>query len=92
MDTNIQYKDDELMSKPLWAKLWVMSAGVIMNTILAFIIFASVGYYQGTAEIRNEPVVAELQDNMPAKAAGILPGDRIISINGSTIETWDDLT
>ena len=92
MDTNIQYEEDELMSKPLWAKLWVMSAGVIMNTILAFFIFASVGYYQGTAEIRNEPVVAELQDDMPAKAAGILPGDRIIGINGSTIETWDDLT
>ena len=39
MDTNIQYKDDELMSKPLWAKIWVLSAGVIMNTILAFFIF-----------------------------------------------------
>ena len=50
------------------------------------------GYYQGTAEIRNEPIVAELQNDMPAKAAGILPGDRIIGINGNMIETWDDLT
>ena len=44
MDTNIQYEEDELMSKPLWAKIWVLSAGVIMNTILAFFIFTFVGY------------------------------------------------
>lgn len=92
MDTEIAYEEDEFMSKPLWAKLWVMSAGVIMNTILAFVIFAAVGYHQGTPEIRNEPIVAELQQNMPAIGAGILPGDRITNINGTTIESWNDLT
>lgn len=46
MDTEISYEDDEFMAKPLWAKLWVMSAGVIMNTLLAFVIFAGIGYYQ----------------------------------------------
>ena len=54
MDTEISYKDDEFMSKPLWAKLWVLSAGVIMNTLLAFFIFTAIGFYQGSPEIKNE--------------------------------------
>ena len=40
MDTKISYEENEFMSKPLWAKVWILSAGVIMNTILAFIIFS----------------------------------------------------
>ena len=92
MDTQIQYEDDEFMSKPLWAKLWILSAGVIMNTILAFIIFASLGYYQGSAEIKDEPVVRETIANMPAEMAGIIPGDRIMKINENDVKTWDDLT
>ena len=59
MDTEINYEDDEFMSKPLWAKLWVMSAGVIMNTILAFAIFSAIGYTQGMPEVSDEPIVAE---------------------------------
>ena len=92
MDTNISYEPDELMSKPLWAKLWVMSAGVIMNIVLAFFLFSVIGYVQGMPELLNEPIVAELQEDKPAQHAGIQPGDRIILINGSSIKTWDDLT
>lgn len=92
MDTNITYEDDEFMSKPLWAKIWVMSAGVIMNIILAFIIFTGVGYHQGSAEVLNEPIIADINQDMPAHKAGLIPGDRIIQINESSIETWDDLT
>ncbi len=92
MDMKIEYDDDEFMSKPLWAKLWVLSAGVIMNTILAFIIFASLGYYQGSAEIKDEPVVRETIGNMPAEMAGIIPGDRIIKINDNNVKTWSELT
>ena len=92
MDTEINYEEDEFMSKPLWAKLWVMSAGVIMNTILAFAIFTAVGYNQGMPEVSDKPIVAELQADMPAQAAGIQPGDQIISIDGNPIKTWKDLT
>ena len=92
MDTDLQYEKDEFMSQPLWAKIWILSAGVIMNTILAFVIFASIGYYQGTPEIKNEAVVGELQIDKPAQLAGILPGDRIIKIDDERINTWDDLT
>ena len=92
MDTNINYKNDEFQSKTLLQKIWVLSAGVIMNTLLAVIVFSLLGFYNGTPKTNDEPIVFELQDNMPAKKAGVLPGDRIISINSKDINTWGDMT
>ena len=92
MDSDIKYENDEFMAKPLWAKLWILSAGVLMNTLLAFLIFASISFYQGKSEILNKPIIETLQDNMPAKISGLQPGDKIISINNENIDTWDNLT
>ena len=92
MDTNINYKNDEFQSKTLLQKIWVLSAGVIMNTLLAVIVFSLLGFYNGTPKTNDEPIVFEVQDNMPAKKAGVLPGDRIISINSKGINTWGDMT
>ena len=92
MDTELKHEKYEFMSHHLWGKIWILSAGVLMNTILAFVIFGSIGFYQGSPEIKNEPVVGELQLERPAQKAGILPGDRIINIDDEQINTWDDLT
>ncbi len=92
IDTDIKYKNDEFQSKTLLQKIWVLSAGVIMNTILAVIVFSMLGFYNGTPKTNNEPIVFELQENMPAEKAGVLPGDRIISINSERISSWSDMT
>ena len=92
MDTNINYKSDEFQSKTLFQKIWVLSAGVIMNTILAIIVFSLLGFYNGIPKTNDEPIVFELQENLPAEKAGVLPGDRIISINSEGISTWSDMT
>ena len=42
MDTKLEYKPYELMSKPKWQQIWFMSAGVIINTVLAFFIFIDI--------------------------------------------------
>ncbi len=92
LDSNIQYKDDEFIVKSYWEKVWILSAGVLMNVLLAFIIFAAIGYYQGKSEVLNKPIISELKEGMPAKIAGMLPGDEIKSINDKGVSTWDDLT
>ena len=81
LDTTIHYKDDEFQSKNLVEKIWVLSAGVLMNTLLAILVFSLVGYYNGDPKTKEDPVVFTLQENMPAEKAGIIPGDRILSIN-----------
>ena len=92
MDTHITDAPDEFMSKPTWAKIWVLCAGVIMNLITAFIIFSGIAYVQGKADILDEPIVSEVRNDMPAQEAGILSGDRITAIDGSAINTWKELT
>ena len=92
LDTDIQYKDDEFMSKSLLEKIWILSAGVIMNTLLAFVIFSTVVYNKGIAEISSKPIVANLQDGMPAQLSGILENDQITQIDGVPISTWEDLS
>ena len=92
LDGRIEYKPDELMSKPVWAQIWVMSAGVIMNILLAFIIFTGVAWNHGTTSVSKEPVIHTLVDDMPAKAEGLLPGDMILSVDNVQILTWIELS
>ena len=92
MDGTIKNKPYELMSKPVWAQIWVMSAGVIMNILLAFIIFTGVVWDQGLPSPKDDPVIHSLINDMPAKDMGLLPGDRILAVDDVQISTWTELS
>ena len=92
MDGTIQNEPYELMSKPVWAQIWVMSAGVIMNILLAFVIFTSLAWYQGVPTSEDKPVIYSVEKDSPAENANLLPGDKIIKVNDYSISTWSDLS
>ena len=92
LDGTIKNKPYELMSKPVWAQIWVMSAGVIMNILLAFIIFTGVVLDQGVPSPKDDPVIHSLINDMPAKDMGLLPGDRILAVDDVQISTWTELS
>ena len=92
MDGTIQNKPYELMSKPVWAQIWVMSAGVIMNILLAFVIFTSLAWYQGVPTSEDKPVIYTVEEDSPAYNANLLSGDKIIKVNDHSITTWSDLS
>jgi len=92
LDSKIEHKPYELMSKPRLAQAWVMSAGVIMNVLLALLIYTGIAYNQGNPVISDEPVIAQIIEGLPAEAAGMQTGDRIVEINGEPIKTWQELT
>jgi regulator of sigma E protease len=65
--------------KPIGKRMVIVSAGVVMNVILAIIGFAVLFRIGFTAP---PPVVGSVQPLSPAQKAGIEVGDRIISIHG----------
>ena len=79
---------DSYTSKPVWKRMVVVSAGVVMNMILAAALF--VGVY--VAGMREAPaLVGAVVPGSPAAAAGLEPGDRVVSINGRNAPTFSDL-
>ena len=91
MDTNITSAPDEFMSKSFLSQVFVMSAGVIMNILFAFFVYTGLSYHFGKPVDNPPAIVSQLVEGMPAKEAGVLPGDKIISINGEPVDNWNDM-
>jgi regulator of sigma E protease len=71
----------------LWRRAATVAAGPIANFILAIAIFAVVFSVFGRPV--SDPVVAEVRAGSAADAAGILPGDMFVSIDGQPVATFD---
>lgn len=78
----------EFRAKPLWARALVISAGVIMNVLLAVAIFWGINYAQGKY-LRATTEIGYVVPKSAADKVGLLPGDKILTINGTTVTHWD---
>ncbi len=80
----------EFASKSWWQKLWVILAGVLMNFILAMLLYTGITAFKGIPEAEG-PIVGGVSPATPAEQAGLEAGDRIVSIDGESLDTWEDL-
>jgi regulator of sigma E protease len=64
-----------------------------MNIILAVVVMTVVLYQGALIPVYEDqpPVVGSVAEDSVAEAAGILPGDRILSVAGREVDTWDEL-
>lgn len=74
-------------SAPVYKRMIVVVAGAFMNFVLAIVIFTITSLFLGVQTTQ----VASLMDNMPAKSAGIMPGDRIVSIDNKETKTFAEI-
>ncbi len=77
------------LCQPLWKRASIIFAGPAMNYIFAIFVLTGIIWTMG--EIVRPPVVGELVPNMPAEKAGILKGDRFLSINGKDVKEYADI-
>ena len=75
--------------KPLWQRALVVLAGPMFNFILAVFIFAGLGLAFGSYTI--ESLVGEVVKGSAAEKAGILPGDRILTMDGKDVSQFNDM-
>jgi regulator of sigma E protease len=84
-------KPDEFLSKTKWQRFQILIMGPVMNLILAVAVTAVV--LMNGAEIpafhSKPPVVGHVSPGTPADKGGIRAGDRIVSIAGHEVNTWE---
>jgi regulator of sigma E protease len=80
----------EFRSKPIWQRMIVISAGVVMNLLLAIAIFWWINYHQGKI-VRETTEIAYVLDSSAAAQGGVLSGDKILRVNGSEVTNWEQI-
>ena len=78
-------------SKSLAARLFIMIAGVVMNVVLAFVVFATLNATYGDQIIPSRVIGAvRVPPNVPALSQ-LQPGDTISVVNGQPVRSWNDI-
>jgi regulator of sigma E protease len=81
-------------SKSLAARTLVISAGVLMNLLFAFIVFTFIAAVWGTRISPEARVGAIAEEYLPSGAealAEVAPGTRITGVGRTAVENFDDL-
>ena len=80
----------EFRSKPIWSRIFVISAGVVMNVLLAIVIFWSLHYINGSY-VAETTEIGSVSEGSAFEKAGLLAGDKILSINNKNVKSWDEV-
>ena len=76
-------------SKPVWARVVILLAGVTMNVVLTLVVSTGVFSYYGRSYV--PAVIDSVVVGMPAAQAGLQQGDSIVAINGVKVRAWSDM-
>jgi regulator of sigma E protease len=76
-------------NKSALARVFILSAGVIMNILLTISVSSGLYYTYGNRYV--PAVIDSVVPGAPAALAGLRSGDRIVSINGEAVRAWDEV-
>ncbi len=79
--------EDSFSSKSPGSRFLVIIAGAMMNLFLAVVILLVINLSIGLPSLKLQEVVVD----SPAYHAGMLAGDTIVSIDGATVESWEQV-
>lgn len=99
--------DRAFYNLPVYKRIIIMLGGPFMNLVIAFVLFAVLlmgfGQVQSTNTVASvsecvlaanstQTACAEGDQVSPGAAAGLLPGDTLVSINGEALHDWNATT
>ncbi|HEX4713758.1 MAG TPA: M50 family metallopeptidase [Ktedonobacteraceae bacterium] len=87
-DENGRYDAGSFAAKSAGKRIIVLVAGVTMNIILAMVLFM---FAYGVGQPVAPAQIGQIEVGSPAQMAGLKPSDTILSINGQSVQTWDDV-
>ena len=82
---------EEFASRTLWERTRIVLAGPAMNIVIAFMLMPLVFMLgiHAPAFLAQSPVIGWVQEGSTGAAAGFAIGDRITSIGGHEVATWE---
>lgn len=79
-----------LAGQSIGTRLFVLSAGAIMNVLVPFLLFA-VALMVPHQVLKGTVIIEDVSPGSPAAIAGFRPGDTLLAANGQTINSGLDL-
>ncbi len=73
-----------------WERFAIIAGGPAANILLAWFLAMLLLTAYGVTDLKS-PVVGNLMEGYPAERMGAMPGDRVVSINGTAIGEWSDI-
>jgi regulator of sigma E protease len=82
---------DEFLSKGKWQRFQVLVMGPVMNLVLSLVVMTVVLYHGAeVAAFEQQPVViGSFADKSVGAQSGLKVGDRIDTIDGKPVDTWE---
>lgn len=81
----------EFRSKKAWQRLFIISGGVLVNFILALVIYSMVLYVWGEEYLPVKNAKAGVEWNAAGHAIGLKDGDQIVAIDGQPVEQFKEV-
>lgn len=83
--------DDDFRVKPGWQRLLIMCGGVLVNVLLAWIIYSALLYTQGTSYLATRDVTYGIAADSLGREIGFQSGDRLLQVNGNAYEEYNEM-
>ena len=91
MDPEEESHVDSFNTKPLKHRFAVISAGSVMNFLVAILLFVVTFSFIGIPAASNSNMIGDLLPGSPAAVVGLKAGDKIISIDNEPTNNWEDV-
>jgi regulator of sigma E protease len=85
-----EQKSGSFSHQPVRKRFAIVLAGPVCNFLLAIVLLTGIYTFAGVQE--HMPVFGSVLAGSPAEQAGLKAGDKVLSIDGAAISTWEDLT
>ena len=90
MDPEEKQDEQSFYAKAIPARMLVIAAGSVMNFVLPILLFMIIFLSSGIDTPSSQPIVGNVFPDKPAAQAGLVVGDRIISVNENEITSWQE--
>jgi regulator of sigma E protease len=84
--------DDEFTSKPVWQRAAVAIAGPAANLVFSIVVLWILFIHGVDRPLYlDSSTIGAIAENSPAAKTALVPGDSIVSINGTAVADWEDV-